>query len=494
MVDGSGLPTAPAVEARGRLFFPSALLLYLCVSIPAAGCVYFNALYNANRLFDEGQSQIEEGREGAGRATLETTIEKAQRIVDNNPDSRWADDALRLIARSRLLREEWAEARDAAVRLMGYAVTAEDSAEAAGLLGAATVHLGDPLQADSLLTAALVRLRDRDERAWLLYHRGLARVRLQRHELVDADLGGVVALRPRWVEPRLERVELMVRTGRQADAAAELKAILSLGLSENDEREVLEVVEEIARQSPTTALAALDDVESADLRRETRAGLVKLRGDLKLAERTVIEGREDYALAASLAPESRAAVSARLALIRLELAEVSSLEELARIREDVERLARSPSGGVQEITRLQETFVRVDYWLDVGNLGYLLAAEAVRDIFRAPSLAQRLFLEYADGQPQSFWAPKAILAALDLAPPDSMASPSSEGALPGPEALRQRLVDTYRDSPYVMAVLGGGGESRFTYEELELGLRRQLERLENLANEEVRAQRMRSTR
>lgn len=479
------------VESRGLLHSSSLLLLPLCVL--AAGCVYFNALYNANQLFDQGKSQIEEGREGAGRATLGATIEKAQRIVDNNPDSRWADDALRLIARSRLLREEWEEARDAAVRLMDYSSTADDSAEVAGLLGAAMLRLGDPLLADSLLTVALARGGSGEGRAWLLYNRGLARVLLQRYELVDADLGSVVALRPKWIEPRLERVRLMVRTDRRSEAAAELKGILAIGLREGDEREVLEVVEEIASQSPSTVLTALEEVESVDLRRETRADMVKLRGDLKLAGGRIDEGRGDYALAASLAPDSRAAANARLALIRLDLEEVSTLEELRRVGDEVQRLARRPSGRSQEITRLQETLVRVEYWLDVGNLGYLLAGEAVRDIFRAPRLARRLFLEYADEQPQSFWAPKAILAALDLAPSDSAASPSSEEDLPGREELRRRLVDTYRDSPYVTAVLGGGGESRFTYEELELGLRRQLERLENLANEEVRAQRMRST-
>ena len=53
--------------------------------------------------------------------------------------------------------------------------------------------------------------------------------------------------------------------------------------------------------------------------------------------------------------------------------------------------------------------------------------------------------------------------------------------------MRRRLREDYSDSPYVLAVLGEPATDGLTYEEVELTLQRQQDRLESLAGNEVRA-------
>jgi hypothetical protein len=134
-----------------------------------------------------------------------------------------------------------------------------------------------------------------------------------------------------------------------------------------------------------------------------------------------------------------------------------------------------------------DLFIRVEFFLSSGGLGYILAAETARDELGAPRLARNLFLSYAETSPAAVWAPKAILAALDLTNliPEAL---NESGSGPNAEQLRQRLLDDYRDSPYVQAFFGED-TGRFSFEELEQGLRRQLERLDRLADQEVRNRR-----
>jgi hypothetical protein len=146
-----------------------------------SACVYFNSYYNASKLFDQGRQDVEQGSQSTGRATLATSIEKAEAVVAADPDSRWADDAVRIIVRARLLREEWQEAVETSHRLLGYALTREDTAEVAGYMGIARLHLGDLSAADTLLSFSLAEEENSQRRSLLLYNRALAHARLGAH-------------------------------------------------------------------------------------------------------------------------------------------------------------------------------------------------------------------------------------------------------------------------------------------------------------------------
>ncbi|HSG82222.1 MAG TPA: hypothetical protein VLC48_08235 [Gemmatimonadota bacterium] len=455
------------------------MLIISAAVATAAGCVYFNQLYNANRLFEQGRSDVESGRTGSGQASLATAISKAERIVQNNPNSRWADDALRLIVRSRILRGEWEEAAAAGEQLLTYARNHEDSVEVAGYLGTAKLYLGEIATADSLLSVALTADPDDEVRASLYLNRGRARAALRRQDEADADFAAASALRPKWVEPRLDRVRLLVGLRRSEQAAAEMAALFDLPLNEAEERQVINLVDFLAASSPETGVAALTDVESSSLRPEDRARLVKMRGDMKIEIGRTEEGLADYRLAVSMAPESLSAVEAEAAIIKRRLTTTRVPEELEAPRTMMVRLSRIPAfRSSQEASRLRDMLIRMDFWISSGALGYMLAAEAARDELEAPVLARRLFLTYADAEPAALWVPKAILAALELTDLDSDA--------PSADELRQRLLEEYGQSAYVQAITGGAG-AQFTYEDLEQGLRLQLQRLQRLADQEVRA-------
>ncbi len=486
MVGGSGLRTIPADrDRRSHLPFLRVLTFAAAVST-AAGCVYFNALYNANRLYDQGVDEIEAGRVGSGRSALGTSIEKAERIVEKNPDSRWADDALRLIVRARILREEWPEAREAAQKLVGYSTTYEDSVEVAGYLGAAELNLGNTHLADSLLSFALSAEQGADTRAELLWYRAQARADLGMSQAADDDFRQVTLARPTWVPPRIGRIRLLIDSERFEEAARELSMLLSLAFVDREEQDVVGVIDYVAEKSPPTAVTALAGIDSSAFQPNNKASLIKLRGDLQVVLGNESRGRTDYWLAVAVSPTSRSAAEAQLALVEMELQNISTTAEFDSLSAVLAQVAEEAGGRRSFAVRdLNELFIKVDFWLTARGLGYLLAAETARDEFDAPRLARSLFLEYADSTPTALWAPKAILAALDLTAVDS--SLATRGG-PTEQELRRRLEEDYGDSPYVQAFYGNVS-GRFSYEDLEQGLQRQLERLERLADQEVRNRR-----
>lgn len=95
-------------------------------------------------------------------------------------------------------------------------------------------------------------------------------------------------------------------------------------------------------------------------------------------------------------------------------------------------------------------------------LGWFAAAEVARDRLGADYVARGLFLAYADRAPTDPWAPKALLAAIQVSPEES-----------DRVWLRERL-ETHRDSPYVLAA---SGRSAAGFEALEEELDVRLEEL-----------------
>ena len=451
----------------------------------AAGCVYFNALYNANRLFDQGRREMAAGSTARGRSTLEQAIEKAERILQGHPESRWADDALRLIAEARILREEWPEAAEASRRLMSISTSARDSARVAGYLGTAEFRLGNLAEADSLLTLALADERDEGKGATVLLDRAQARHELGRVEGADADYRAAAQLRPDWIDPHLGRARLLVENGRGPEGAFDLATAMRMVTPGHEEAGVMETAEYVAETSPEAGLAAFNEVELSGLSRVNKAILITLRGDLRRARSQYPEARADYELAIDIAGNNGAGVAPHLALAQMDLRELSRIDELAAVRTRLDEASLLPPGpGAIEVRQLLESMKRVEYWVGLGDLGYVAAAEVARDELGALRLARHLFLEYARVQPDGLWAPKAILAALDLTSVDSVRQDDGPPDEPSDEELRQRLIDDYGDSAYVQIFLGGSG-GEFTYEELEAGLRRQLQRLDALADAEL---------
>jgi hypothetical protein len=483
MAGESGIHTVPADRGHTPPRVLSKILVILAALAATTGCVYFNSLYNANKIFKQGTKEYEEGRASNGRVFLEESIEKAERIVENKPNSRWADDALRLIVRARILREEWPQTAEASDQLLGYAKTYEDSAEAFGYLGTAKANLGQPAQADSLITVSLSEEKNEKRRAVLLAYRGQARAELGDFEGAHGDLEETSQLLPKWVPPRIQHVRLLADNGRGTEAASEYATLLTLEYTDLEEREVLDLADYLGERDPRAGIDALADVRSSTLLPNNQARLMKLRGDLWAEIGDAEAARAGYQLTDSVFPETRGAAEAQLALVEMDMAQASSIEEFDSLKTKLFRLMAQPSGRrISEVRTLNDQFIRIEYWLTAGGPGYLLAAETTRDQLDAHRLARSMFLAYAAAEPESLWVPKAILAAMDISELDSAGARPID---PTNEELRRRLLEDYRDSAYVGALFGEGG-GQYTFEELELNLKQQLDRLKTLATQEVR--------
>lgn len=75
----------------------------LILALPLTSCVYFNTFYNARKYFESAQGyQVPESGRPPARAIqdYEKVIEKCTYILNEHPNSKWADDALFLLARS----------------------------------------------------------------------------------------------------------------------------------------------------------------------------------------------------------------------------------------------------------------------------------------------------------------------------------------------------------------------------------------------------------
>jgi hypothetical protein len=104
-----------------------------------------------------------------------------------------------------------------------------------------------------------------------------------------------------------------------------------------------------------------------------------------------------------------------------------------------------PASGDERVESLLRALDELDRYAGLGldePLGWFRAAEIARDRLGAPVLARGLFLAYADIDPSAPWAPKALLAALDVSPDE-----------PDRDWLRGRL-EAHVDSPYVLAARG----------------------------------------
>lgn len=452
----------------------------------AASCVYFNAFYNANRLFERGRQEIELGNEGSGRSMLARSIEKAEKIVREHPESRWADDALRLLVRAHLLREEWEEAAEAGERWLARAASREDSIAAAGDLGMAEVEIGRYARADTLLTLGLESAGGGRVEARLLYYRGRALSGLGRLDGAARDLAAASELDPAWLEPRLERLRVLLEAGRGEDAGEEFRRVLARDYPERVEQDVVTLAREVADRDPRTGLPLLRDVEDSRLGRRIRAELLTIRANLELAIADTSSAVADFRAGLELAPESSPGVDAYLGLARVGLKRATDLEDLEEIRSLLTRATAIPMGrGLRVVHELLESSRRIKFWAEQGGLGYLAAGEAARDELAAPRLARQLFLEYARNHPDELWTAKAILAALALTPPGPDAV-EANAYVPSAAELRERLITEHRNSAYVEVFLGGDA-SEFSYEQLEAGLRQRLDRLKRLADQRLRA-------
>src|SRR3954468_9556148 len=137
-----------------RRRFTAARAALIAMTISAAGCGYFNALYNAEQKFADAERAEAASSRSLAISAYDAAIERAAVSYRKYPKSRWADDALLLIARARfgqatnsLNPSQDAQAEAAAERLLTQTSDRSIRTQAYAYLGAARTRLrhGDAL-------------------------------------------------------------------------------------------------------------------------------------------------------------------------------------------------------------------------------------------------------------------------------------------------------------------------------------------------------------
>ena len=415
-------------------------LLALLAAITLGGCVYYNGMYNTNRLATSARKAERDGRPAEARNLWGQVITRAESLVVHHPRSKYADQAsvLRGLALARL--EECPTAVTPLARLDVAEDLPTDFVEEAALaLGRCRLELGDSALAD----AAFGRVLDSRDSA----RRHEARFRHARVLRMTGRYEEALALLRESPDPR-GRGDLLLAlagSGRTGEAFALADSLVA---SRDTSFAWDSVLVALGRRDPRAASTLVGRLQADPaLTPEMRAGRLyddALRLEAVDTAAAVARLRE----AARVSGRSESAQRARLRLIRRELADVRTLDQLPPLADSLGVMARVESGAAAEAVVLAATVQRVHLLRDSagpgierGDLRLFLGAEAARDSLRAPELAARLFRRLADEWPQSPYAPKALLAAQLLDPSEL-------------EVARARLDSLYPDSPYLAALRG----------------------------------------
>ena len=403
----------------------------------AAGCAYYNGLYNANRLASEARKAEREGRRGEARSLWAQAAVKAESVATRYPESRYRDDAL--LMQGRAMREigECRRAlrplRDAVMFSTDFALRAE-----AGLLwGECQLAVG---QADSawLVLSALVDHPDSAVASRAFLWRG--RAAMARGEPSEALID---LRRTREGGALFDRAEALTTLTRVREATLTLDTARRLPFDEAQWGPALAKLGVVDRGSASALVLRL--LNQQDLTSGERARLLMADGERWIpADPAYAAGRFSAAIAA--AGDS---LEGKLARAHLAIAEARQTTDLNRVAELTEELgALMLEGG--EVVNLAGGFATI---LDgivfaLGppepahpDLHLFRGAEEARDSLAAPPLAAKLFLLIAQRYPSSVIAPKALLAA---------------GRLRGEisDSIGRVLERDYASSPYTRAAAG----------------------------------------
>ncbi|HEX6694191.1 MAG TPA: hypothetical protein VF035_05840 [Longimicrobiales bacterium] len=425
---------------RARLLAP------LLASIVVAGCGYFNSLYNARLRFQAAEEAERQGNRSTAMTAYAESIDRAFVSYDKYPDSRWADDALLLIARARFARGETREAAAALERLLGESSDPEIRTQAFAYLGAARVKLGlseavPPLDSAVASTRAGSRFGS-FSRLWRARARFAAGDAsggwqdLDEAEAGDAQLSAEA------------RVEALARALSMRDSLQWLRTmpvLITDGTPPRWNDSVRALIERSAATwSPGFVSASLPADVGENLLEPQRQRLRKLRSELIAAAgdtAAAIEAALDVATASS----SDVSAETRVLAARWMLASADSTDAVARAR-----AVLLPAFSWAEALQLIHGLRTVDVLLSRAAedpAALFVAAEYLRDDLRAPGIARNVFLRHA--AQGNTWSGKSLLAALHLSVDEEQ------------RAEVRRLLDGAEANVYVQIARGGGDAAAF---------------------------------
>ena len=428
----------------------------LGVMLFASGCTYYNAIYNAERSYDEAEAHRRAGRDSLASRRYQDVVRKASRGYRGDPEGEWGDDALFLLGRARLRLGEIRAARAALEEAAQRSENAEMRLAVLVYLALAHVESGDLAAALPLVNRALGGLSVGPALAQAHLLRGQILLSQGQTDNGWSDLDRAPQLDARIrVEAALSRLRWAIHYDERPRAGEALTLLLSY--SEAGERldTVVVLADRAAEEWGPAVVARL--LSSADTSRWGRVG----RGRIALGRARLFHRAGDTAAAHAAAwavarGVGVAAAEARVQIARWRLEPAYDLAVLEAVEEIL-----LPAEEHQGVARLLDALAVLADFTSVGltdPIAWFAAAEIARDDLEARALARGLFLAYANADPDDPWVPKALLAALAVTSDDV------------DRAWLLGRLETHSVSPYVLAARGAPAPGFEALEE-ELALR-----------------------
>ena len=425
----------------------------LVLVVLLSSCVYYNGMYNANRLARSARKAEREGRTFEATNLWGQVATKAESVVVRHPTSKYAEEAgiLRGVALSRLGQCE--EAMGPLSRVSLAAKTSDLTEDAVLATGRCQLTLGN-LPAGQAAFSQLLDSKNKDRRREAHFQQARALRQSGRYEEALEALKGIR-------EPRAdgERILALAGAGKSPEALALADSLMARGDTAKPWDSLLVT---LGRQDPAAASKLLDRIRQLPVRSPEIQARRLLEDGTRLAPTDTFRAAARFREAAAMSGSSESPGRASLELVRMDLARTGRPQELLSIMEALQAVAKRFENLGLEITRISATISGVHTAVSSttaetpqGDLRLFLAGEAARDSLAAPALAQGIFRRIVDEWPASPYAPKAIFAVQQL---DSTWADSARAI------LEQR----YFDSPY-LAVTQGYAPSEYRQLEDSLG-------------------------
>jgi tetratricopeptide (TPR) repeat protein len=421
----------------------------LLLTVLLGGCVYYNGMYNANRLARSAKKAEREGRTFDATSLWGQVATKAESVIVRHPTSKYAEEAsvLRGVALARM--GQCDEALGPLSRI-GLTRHRKDLTEEALLAaGRCQVALGN-LTAGDAAFSQLIQSKDPERRREAHYqHAHLLRLAGR----YDEALSTLESYR----EPRAQTERVLALAG--ARRVPEAFALADSLMAQRDtSRRWDSVVVALGQQDPVAASSLVERLRRLPGQTPESQARLLLEDGLRLARVDTARAARRLREAGGSGNSGDAPGRARVELLRLELKRVSRPEDLPPIMDSLKVIAQRFRTVSDQTTQLGSTIASVHATTTAvtpptpqGDLRLFLAAEAARDSLDAPLLAAGIFRRILDWWPTSPYAPKVVLATqqLDTTWVDS---------------ARAILETRYPDSPYLALIRG---EPTPGYQQLE---------------------------
>lgn len=413
------------------------------------GCVYYNGMYNANRLANSARKAERDGRTFEASNLWGQVATKAESVLVRHPKSKYAEEAaiLRGLALARTGSCE--QALGPLGRVAGASAGSDLTEDALLATGRCQVSMGNISAAD----AAFAQVTE-SKNSWRRREARFLRARTLRH--MGRYKEALSALeRVRGPRALPERLLSLAGDGRAAEAMALADSLVARGDTTQPWDSLLV---SLGQQDPVNGTNLVDRVRRLPNQPAERQARWLLDDGRRLARSDTARARRRFREAVEIGGSGDAAGWASLELVRLDLRAVRHPQELSPLIQTLRADAERHKTAASSLTRLENTATAVltatasvTPGSPKGDLRLFLAAEAARDSLIARRLADGLFQRIIREWPQSPYAPKAALAAQQVNP---------EWADSGRVLLETR----YFGSPYLAMIRGEGGQG---YRQLE---------------------------